>query len=326
MGKIKRIISNPCEMVYKLFFKMRMSVPRWIGQQLKKNYMLSAQELYSQKMIGFDSYDGSGQLTHPSFCIHNHKGYLAATPFPYSMSTYENPCIYRNTGQNSFKMIAGPIEKPQRSGDDYLNDPCLISDDCLRLYYRHTFVQNGKEFKNLLMSSESIDGILWSPPQVQIEEKGDTLVSPAIIKFKGDYYLFYVKLERNIYKISFRESDSGQKWNKEKQCSIADLPSEYQIWHLDVDVFDNKIVSLFTTRTNSGRYKLFFAYLRMEDMTWICEREIEITDIDMSKIKIIYKSTFVNKTNILVAVRDFKNRWAIIKQDINWERIDEETV
>ena len=239
--------------------------------------------------------------------------YLTATPFPYSINTYENPCVYVQKSETEYEMIHGPIEYPESSGKDYLNDPCLYTDEELIIFYRHTFVESGRETKNLLMLSKSFDGLSWSKPTILLRDGGDTLLSPAVIYLNNQYILFYVKKIDEEYHIMQRSGTMYNLWREEHRCQILGLPEDYMVWHISVSKIDGILKGLFTVRNKFGEYKLFLTDYS-ETLNWVVDKEIKLREIDYSKIRITYKSTFCQDGSFIIAVRDDKNRWALIRQ------------
>ena len=60
-----------------------------IARKNLRSFLAEEQEFY------LETYDGSNQAVHPDVTYFNGEYWLAATPYPYGMEEYENPCLYR---------------------------------------------------------------------------------------------------------------------------------------------------------------------------------------------------------------------------------------
>ena len=99
------------------------------------------------KEIIIETYDGSGQMTHPSaLYIPNgfagHKYWMAGTPYPNSNNDYENASIYYSDDGENFFVPAGitnPIF-PDPGGSQYNSDPELIYDGTNLILYNRLHI------------------------------------------------------------------------------------------------------------------------------------------------------------------------------------------
>ena len=316
--KVIRRLSNLGDALYKIPYKKGKTLPRLIARWIRLCNYPSLRAQYGSRLVVVDSYDGSGQLTHPSLVAFHDELFMVATPFPYSINTYENPCIYKCRKDGSFLYLCGPMQLPDSgNGADYLNDPCLLADTRLRLYYRHTFCINGEEVNNRLMFTDSFDGKLWSTPTVLLECGGDTLLSPAVIKTADGYRLFYALFCDNEYFIACRDSADGLQWGEEQCCVIDGMPQGYSIWHFEATNTDDGTIGLFTVKNKNGHYQLLDASFDRDNKTWCIGDPIVLTDIRDDVLDIVYKSTrYPAEDAVLIAVRDRKNRWSLLKQPV----------
>jgi hypothetical protein len=125
----------------------------------------------ANKPLDIPTYDGSGQLTHPSVLYfpeswNGHKYWAVATPYPNSKDEYENPSIYcfDTPGENWVvpANLTNPIVPQPSMG--FNSDPCLAynkTSDELYCFYRD---YNYTDLNIKYYIIKSSDGISWSSP------------------------------------------------------------------------------------------------------------------------------------------------------------------
>ena len=131
------------------------------------------------------TYDGSGQVVHPSV-LHipekfgGHTWWMAITPYPGGSNRYENPSILCSDDGVTWKVpdgLTNPIV-PAPPVPAFNHDPCLVyrkSDKKMYLYW-----QVGGQDPQLLKRIESSDGITWGNEQTCAVNPYAALLSPAI--------------------------------------------------------------------------------------------------------------------------------------------------
>lgn len=227
----------------------------------------------ANKSLEIPTYDGSGQLTHPSVLYfpegwNGHKYWAVATPYPNSDDGYENPSIYcfDNPGEN-WKIPAGlknpVIPKPSVG---FNSDPCLgynrTSDELYCIYREYN--STDLNIKYLLIKSS--DGISWSNPVLLYNITGneqvlthDTTIcerifiylnniinpktlagatnierSNAIVQLPNGTWMMWAQKWDSTYSIIYRTSVDCLQWSEPKNCSFIDSFYDKTVWHIDV--------------------------------------------------------------------------------------------
>ena len=180
------------------------------------------------------TYDGSGQLTHPSVLYfpegwNNHKYWVAATPYPYSDDRYENPSIYYfDTPGENWKVpakLTNPVVPQPTVG--FNSDPCLTynkTSDELYCFYRD---YNSTDLNIQYCIIKSSDGILWSSP---ILLYNITSNKPVLCSHMSLLTRVYIRVCIIIYNIIHKNELEGA-MNVERSNSIVQLPNEtWMMW------------------------------------------------------------------------------------------------
>lgn len=85
-------IFNPPFFRYSVYHNLRKDVSKEVACKIwKKN---KKQYLAEERDFVVDSYDGSNQWVHPDVSFFDGLYWFVATPYPYGMEEYENPCVY----------------------------------------------------------------------------------------------------------------------------------------------------------------------------------------------------------------------------------------
>jgi len=121
--------------------------------------------------LEIQTYDGSGQLTHPSVLYfpegwNNHKYWAAATPYPNSDDRYENPSIYYfDTPGENWKVPANLVNPvvPQPSMG-FNADPCLAYNKTSNELYCFYREYNSTDLNFSYYIIKSSDDVSWSSP------------------------------------------------------------------------------------------------------------------------------------------------------------------
>jgi hypothetical protein len=150
-------------------------------------------------LVGFTDGGGGaadGQYTHPSVVYfaepwNGYRYWMAATPLPSGVNTYENPCILASNDGTTWVVPAGganPIATAP--GGTFYSDTELVRDaDRLWCVWRQVTGANG-----VLWASSSINGITWSPPVSIMPASTQTPVSPAIVRWGNGWAMWGVDI------------------------------------------------------------------------------------------------------------------------------------
>lgn len=218
-----------------------------VGQSLRtvmaNNYTL---EYANAPMpIALKSYVGDNQNVHPKVLyipdgFGGHVYWMAYTPYPLAIDTYENPCIAYSDDGYTWENIGGnPLDDPNTSGI-YDSDTHLVyrSDTgTLECWYRRvdTTVTPNKE---IIYRQTTTDGYTWSAKeQLYVNDSGDydKLLSPAVIWDGTKYCVWVVYRAASIYYYTVDGTDAAQ-WTYVRRIAPTweDRGATYIPWHIDV--------------------------------------------------------------------------------------------
>ncbi len=188
---------------------------------------------------GFQITDSSYiPFVHPDILFHNNRYYLTITPYYKSNDKLENPCIYISydgkyffAGRDSLNpLVTAPTY-------DHNDDPDIFFDDKSGSFIINYLETMRPDSQNVI-SLVSMDALHWQRKQIinyNLSRGDDFIVSPSLISYQDNYYLFYVNVSGGKLQIEFLVSPEVFQWNKyENQKADIDLPDGFIPWHLDV--------------------------------------------------------------------------------------------
>lgn len=232
----------------------------------KKNEKLMTDEEIYSKTFNIETFDGSNELTHPSVLyfeegFNGYKYWMVYTPYHNCNVNIENPCIaVSNDGINFIKPLnitnpLLPIVKNEKKAKkiEYYNDPNLIYvNGKLELWYRYTIETIDKKYQQKIYRLISDDGIVWSKPELMLEDKNNekNLISISIVYENNEYKIFYFDLE---LKPTFISTKDFMNYTKPKRIIFKDYKGTY--WHGEVKKINNMYVYLFT----DNKYNLYIS-------------------------------------------------------------------
>lgn len=228
---------------------------------------------YANKPLDIPTYDGSGQLTHPSVLYfpkywNGHKYWAAATPYSNSNDEYENPSIYYfDTPGENWKVpakLTNPVVPKPSAG--FNSDPCLVYNKTsaeLYCFYRES---NSTDSNTKYLLIKSSDGIRWSNPILLYTITGNEPVlthdislweriridlnniihpktasgainierSNAIVQLPNGKWMMWAQKWDSTYSIIYRTSADCLHWSEPKNCSFIDDFCDKNVWHIDV--------------------------------------------------------------------------------------------
>ena len=204
----------------------------------------------SRAKLETPTYDGSGQAIHPDVVYfengwNGYKYWMAMTPYPNSNNAYENPSILASSDEYNWVEpdgITNPVEPAPAVG--YNSDPDMIYNDDsdeLWLYFRYT-----NQSQDIIYLKKSSDGIHWSDKTNVLESSFASLLSPAVIKESGKYYMWVVDKNPSPYQLKLYESTDGENFSLNTSCLLDYTPSGKDIWHVDVIKVNSEYWGLFT--------------------------------------------------------------------------------
>ena len=187
------------------------------------------------------SYDGSGQLVHPDFARvpdtwADGPFLLAATPFPRSQATLENPSLFSASAIPAFAVPTGVQNPLVRPDSGYLSDPDMVFDAdaaLLSLYYRKVTDENE------IWLMRSADGVTWSTPVLTVHAPNHAIVSPTVVRRgPGEWLMWSVNAGVDgctsaSTSIELRRSSDGVAWSAPAPVALSD-PAGFA-WHIDVE-------------------------------------------------------------------------------------------
>lgn len=191
------------------------------------------------KPLKIKTYDGYNQPMHPDVLyinngFHGFKYWMAYTSYPYSMGSYENPCIAAsNDGINwaAPKGLKNPIVLPPsdvNKGGHYSDTDIVYDNGNLVVYFVYNKIKVLGPSK--FYRSISKNGINWTKPELIYQCNNPVSgYSPAVIRDEAAYKMWYIS-EGNI--MSYVTSKDSKNWSLPVRCNIS-IPG-WVIWHLDV--------------------------------------------------------------------------------------------
>ena len=297
---------------YKAWNKLiKCELPKGLGYFFSRSFL--------RKTI-IKTYDGSGQSVHPDIIEYQKKIFMAFTPYPFGIDTYENPCIAMwNNKQWTLIPGANPLIK-ENDFKWHLSDPCLfVYQGYLVLLYRKTEKANSKN--SSLFITKSSNGFKWEQPYDLKLPLGKDYISPAII-YTQQVHLVYIDTDQERNKAMILSGNSLESLDSIEEIELQGFNNE-KIWHVGVSAEENwnkkhssnsRFDCLITTITKEGEYKLYFGNLYF-CQGWILKIKSEVIPEELKK-EILYKSSFAvveNKKYIFISWKDHRGRWKISK-------------
>lgn len=253
------------------------------------------------KKLDFPTAYNTSEITHTSLINfpnrwHGYKYWLAATPYPKGDSSKENPHIFVSNNLIDWsipKGLTNPLDEidTKKTPNNYNSDTHLIYNEKkkhLELFWRYVDKINNTITIYYITSKNGID---WTDKQVSyygVFKKSDML-SPAIIKEKDIYMLWYVD---DDFKINYRESKDLKIWSNPTIVNISFENSKLASWHIDIAKNDGKyemLISAFERKSLRRNYK------------------------DRKNMSLYYSSSFDNinwtKAKVMIKPSNNKTRW-----------------
>jgi len=222
----------------------------------------------TETMVVPSPYSGiSHEIVHPDIWVFDEpwNGYLrwmVHTPYPDSLSDYENPCIVASNDGINWEAPSGltnpVIEKPSPVGS-FNYDPDIHYDESagvLRFVWG-TFGETSDTARHYF--SESSDGVNWTAREeiLSVTRSVEGILSPTIIHDGSQWVMWTVDTDiahtyQNLHKrVKTNWSDP---WGSFTVCTMTGMggaPPD-SIWHMKVRLVDGKYRMLFCADTAGG--------------------------------------------------------------------------
>lgn len=307
-----------------VFFARIMSVVNHSSKKLRRNkYYVIA-----------NSCDGSGQLTHPDVVLWQGKLWMAATPYPYSRETYEDPCVYESGDGKRWQPCRGayPIEKIKRSeiGKVHFSDPVLLpTEDRLILYYRKR-VRSDLANTDSLHTSCCNGSLQWTPPRMICESGRNNYISPAVLNCGEEYLMYHIDLYDHLEtgSLIMSRSKNGADWTMEQECIVTGLAENTGLWHVAIcgadgsrNAGNGNLTAMFVVKDNGGEYLgIYEAASHDYGRTWQMGKRLRLPKILTADMKKPYKAAFIpESTDLMISIEDTLGRWYLYRVPYDFE-------
>ena len=299
-----RVYNNRPLFLYRIHHYLRIPVSRSVSEHYAKKNMVE----YAAKGLNplwFETYDGSNQICHPDILKIDSDVWMIATPYPYGLEEYENPCLFYGDSIENLKPIDwNPIARPMKNGyGSHLSDPCLFYDEKLFCIYRDT-LNYGNRIENRICYRifDKDKGV--SDEKVILSSFDDGLLSPSVVKINGERVLFFVSYIDSSLKLFQKKLSNDMSILDGREVRINNLDKEWKVWHIDLKVINGKIIGLFLIRLVS-EFKLIMVRYDYELSCFTVIDDIVVPEAVASQISHCYKSCIIQDGNkILFNFRD----------------------
>lgn len=240
--------------------------------------------LHRPVLLNLETSDGSGQACHPDvvfipqgFGAKKWPYWMVCTPYPYKDNRVENPEIFVSHDGVFWSVPDGTrnslVPSPKNAGDHNSDPDMIFHQDQLWLFYRET--QKSRQptvlpDTNILYLITSSNGIDWSPPvEVQRENAGRQLLSPAVLHNGRHFLMWTVDLDGGELKLARRTSSDGISWSAPETGNVMGLDAARQPWHIDVIGETDGFSAVLVSCTGLGGAGTRIHYARSNDgLNW----------------------------------------------------------
>ena len=241
--------------------------------QLAQEVILGIEGRNAEMPLKIETYDGSGQSTHPSVLAFeggwNFRNFwMAHTPYPNSQDEYENPSILASSdGVNWFEPtgIQNPIDKPsneQIANGWHMSDTHLfMNGTTMECWYRLTDTSTAQDY---FLRKTSLNGVSWSSRETVYTPTKPSF-SPAIIVDNGKYKMWYVSESKVYYT---ETSTTSFDWSVPVEVDLNNVVNgeTYIPWHLDVKKMGSEYILTINSflRTSPNRRRILMSRSKTE--------------------------------------------------------------
>lgn len=300
------------------------NIPYKLAEKIAKSNHKKMQK-EGNLMIELETYDGGRQVVHPDIVKWNNELWMVCTPYPYSIETYENPCIYHgNTVFDMTPVLDKPLAYPEyRKKGNHISDPCIfVNQSKLSVLFRDTVKIDGIITQKLYIC-ESEDGYKWSKKKLVLQSKEKSYISPAVFAVDNHFVMYYVQLTTTtggyLKKVTFNANFHQV---QEEKTTCHNIPDGMTIWHIGIinekgdgkalSPTDTKLHGIFTLRSieNLYQYELYWAHLNIQNKEWYIDEKVEIPTYLQKHISNVYKCAIIPSTNdVVLSFYDYELQW-----------------
>lgn len=313
--------------LYHICHYLNINLPIVISEFIR-NRNIKSYNQESVKDILIETIDGGGQLVHPDIDLFGERLAFIATPYPYAMEEYENPCLYIGNDLTDLDQVACPLDIQQKHTQGvHLSDPCIAAyGRTLVCVYRDTRKKDDYIYLKIISRKDNGD-FLISERTLLLKSYNRYILSPAIILRDEIMFMYHVETDKVSSRLEINTFER-KLYTKIGHCTaiLINEPEGFYLWHISMAVLKNygKVMSdtdtlvglfLYADCNKKSTFKLFHA-TSTNGVEWIIGEEIVSPDYLDGKIKFPYKSCFNPLTKkILLSFRDQKDRNRLVEID-----------
>ena len=221
------------------------------------------------------TYDGSGQVTHPSVVDmgglwNGYRWWLADTPYPNGNDDYENPSIWGSNDRINWSVPSGltnPIA-PMPSGTGFNSDVDLVWDadgERLICYWREAASASPTVID--IRAATSTDGIVWTHQGVIHTFSGEPWRSPSVARVAANDWRMWA-MDNNAKSVMYSATDPLGTWGEVGNMTVGGRLLKG--WHGDFTYEDGVYYGIAGT---TGRGP-FIPYVSIDGLTWYAGPEV----------------------------------------------------
>ncbi|MDO4559961.1 MAG: hypothetical protein Q4C86_03325 [bacterium] len=300
----------------------------------KPNATLSQQ---GTRVLNLSFTSGFGESVHPDviyvengFVKPEWKYLMTITPFPCGIVYFENPEFLVSRDGLIWDLPTGgrsPVVSPPSDWIGYNSDPVLLYDgEEVRLIYRE--VRNdGPCIVITVFAISTSDGVTWSASEIIYRTRrgrrdGAFLMSPAPLKMKEKYVIWYVNMEEKGFVIRRSEGADLFSLPHGLLCKIYDMPIDLEVWHIDVTEGGDRLIMAICacSRENMGRRSIIFAESFDSGKSWRCFGDRLDPDADSGENS-LYKAALAPKGDggwlLYYSCQGHEGHWFTVVKDVS---------
>lgn len=287
-------------------------------------------------MLDLSMTSGFGETVHPDvlyipdgFGAEKWRYLMAVTPFPKAIVYFENPEFLVSYDGISWRLPQGgksPVAAPPSDWTGYNSDPALFYEDGeVFLFYREV-----REEKNFLLVTlfvtSSRDGAEWSAPKTLKAVKTPTnragiLMSPAVLKVGGRYFVWYVDEENGEYKMKRAECPGLSSLTDVADAALDGMPDGFSLWHIDMAEDGGRLLMAFCAKNDAGRHSIFFAESSDAGLSWHVINGKRLAPISGAGEESLYKAALVKDAEsrqwkLYYSFKDTGGHWYTLMEEI----------
>lgn len=343
-SKIKRELTRLCLQIttnFPYFFpaSVRGGVKqRWNSLQYEEGLSAAAQPRSCRSgaaLLDMSMTSGFGETVHPDviyvpdgFGAGKWKYLMAVTPFPKAIVYFENPEFLVSDDGTSWRLPPcgkSPLVPPPSDWVGYNSDPALFYEDgTVFMIYREV-----REEKGCLMISvkvmETRDGTVWSAPKVLASlknpaSKAGVLMSPSVLKLRGQYYVWYVDEESGIYDIKRAECPALSSIADGVKVELDGMPDGLSPWHIDIEKNGERLIMALCAKDGRGRHSIIFAESRDFGTCWRIIEGKRLDPIQESGEDSLYKAALAKDDEhgwkLYYSFKDIEGHWYTVAEKL----------